>query len=126
MNRSSQDSILLECLDIWRPIRERKVGTSGTKGVGDGIAARSTFLWRHRVQCWEAVKVFRVRRREGREEKRADGFRRAMMAVLVVMVGGGVRFDGQDLICRENRSHGVDGYVIFFPSVAERSIGVQH
>lgn len=66
------------------------------------------------MQCWEAVKVFRVRRREGREEKRADGFRRAMMAVLVVMVGGGVRFDGQDLICRENRSHGVDGYVIFF------------
>lgn len=36
MKRSSHDSILAACVVSWRPMRERKVDTSGTKGVGFG------------------------------------------------------------------------------------------
>jgi len=35
--RASHDSILLACADNFRPMSERNVPVSGTKGVGEGI-----------------------------------------------------------------------------------------
>ena len=77
MKSFSHDGNLLVCLDIPRPIRERKVATSGTKGVGEGTRGEATFLWRWRIDCLEDL-----RRRDGRRVNRRglDTFILALLA----------------------------------------------
>lgn len=48
----SQDSIFAACADRPRPMRVRKVETSGTKGVGRGTGEGLMVLWRDRCCCW--------------------------------------------------------------------------
>ena len=66
MKSWSQDVILLECLDISRPIKVRNVGTSGTNGVGEGIAGRAfRENWR---MVWFGRLVWMIR--DGRPRRR--------------------------------------------------------
>lgn len=44
MNSLSQEGRLLACLDMPRPIKVRKVWTSGTNGVGEGTRGAVEFL----------------------------------------------------------------------------------
>ena len=65
-----------ECFDSSRPMRERKVVVSGTKGVGSGIRPAETCLcsFRHGAQTYV-----------GWEEKRENSTR----DFLVIMMGVG-------------------------------------
>lgn len=70
-----------------RPIRERKVGASGTKGVGDGIGCWGMRAWRARVR--EGVVVVVRREVVARWAGRAN----------IVLVGGvAVDFWGELLV----------------------------
>lgn len=73
VNSSSHDSILLECLDNSRPINFRKVGTSGTKGVGAGTRPFSgrprCKLRRHGVQMYDCDIDAEGRRRDVTREE---------------------------------------------------------
>lgn len=63
--RFSHDENLDACLLRPRPMRVRKVGTSGTKGQGLGIGCRGRDLCRNRIcsLCAAARPVFGAKRR---------------------------------------------------------------
>jgi len=50
VKRSFQEEILEACCESERPIRVRKVGTSGTNGVGSGTWLGFTLRWSERAQ----------------------------------------------------------------------------
>jgi len=52
VKRADQSGILEAWVERERPIRERKVGTSGTKGVGEGIGGVGMRAWRLRAWFW--------------------------------------------------------------------------
>lgn len=58
--RDSHDGNLDACLFRPRPISVRKVGTSGTNGLGCGIFGAGLVLWSHRV--WLAPRKLALRR----------------------------------------------------------------
>lgn len=70
VKRLSQDGNLLACLDMSRPINERKVGTSGTNGVGDGTGGLATFLWRDRTHCLEIMLMLLLTSDDSRPRRR--------------------------------------------------------
>lgn len=51
LKSDSQEVILGACLESCRPMRVRKVGASGTKGVGCGMGGRGREECRERI-CW--------------------------------------------------------------------------
>lgn len=79
--REGQLGILAACWERLRPIRVRKVGGSGTKGVGEGIGRGVVEVraWRQRVQM-----VGRRKRVGGDGREWVRGFR-----TIIVVVGGG-------------------------------------
>lgn len=81
MKRASQEVILDECLDISRPIRVRKVWTSGTKGVGEGTVGTLEARVKDRMGCLDRIVlvVVNMLRAEGRP--RRFGVRIVMMAL---------------------------------------------
>lgn len=88
MKRESQEVNLEECVESLRPMRVRKVGASGTKGVGEGMGGAGMRAWRGRRWWWfvnvdvlvgVVVVVVVVVRRVGRWAERVDLRRLALV-----------------------------------------------
>ena len=78
LKRASQVGILEACWESCRPIRVRKVGGSGTKGVGGGIGGCGMDAWRSRDE------VGRISDLWMRCEERVDG--RSLVWVRMIIV----------------------------------------